>query len=85
MNGLKGKDSANPTQRKGRTLGGGRANRGADAIFSLDSVITAVGMVDHRAVMMAAVIIAISLMLLASKSLDLICEQPSHHCVILCL
>ena len=28
-----------------------------DAVFSLDSVITAVGMVDHLAVMMAAVII----------------------------
>jgi len=38
-----------------------------DAVFSLDSVITAVGMVDHLAVMMAAVIIAIFLMLLASK------------------
>src|SRR5699024_4875021 len=36
-----------------------------DAIFSLDSVITAVGMVDHIAIMMAAVIIAIGIMLLA--------------------
>lgn len=40
-----------------------------DAIFSLDSVITAVGMVDHLLVMMAAVVIAISLMLMASKPL----------------
>ncbi|MCW1874144.1 TerC family protein [Erwinia sp. INIA-01] len=40
-----------------------------DAVFSLDSVITAVGMVDHLAVMMAAVIISIMLMLLASKPL----------------
>lgn len=40
-----------------------------DAIFSLDSVITAVGMVDHLAVMMIAVIIAIGLMMMASKPL----------------
>lgn len=40
-----------------------------DAVFSLDSVITAVGMVDHLAVMMIAVIIAIALMMLASKPL----------------
>lgn len=55
-----------------------------DAIFSLDSVITAVGMVDHLAVMMAAVIIAISLMLLASKSLTrFVNNHPTI--VILCL
>ncbi|MFI8415633.1 TerC family protein [Serratia sp. NPDC078593] len=40
-----------------------------DAIFSLDSVITAVGMVNHLPVMMLAVCIAIGLMLLASKPL----------------
>ncbi|CAL4043182.1 TerC family protein [Buchnera aphidicola] len=40
-----------------------------DAIFSLDSVITAVGMVNNLIIMMIAVIIAMSLMLLASKSL----------------
>ena len=38
-----------------------------DAVFSLDSVITAVGMVDHLAIMMIAVIIAIGIMLLASS------------------
>ena len=55
-----------------------------DAIFSLDSVITAVGMVDHLAVMMAAVIIAIMLMLLASKPLTrFVNAHPSI--VILCL
>ena len=41
-----------------------------DAVFSLDSVITAVGMVDHMAIMMIAVIIAIGIMLLASKPLS---------------
>jgi len=55
-----------------------------DAVFSLDSVITAVGMVDHLAVMMAAVTIAILLMLLASKPLTrFVNEHPTI--VILCL
>src|SRR5690606_34682259 len=40
-----------------------------DAVFSLDAVITAVGMVDDLEVMMAAVIIAIGVMLVASKPL----------------
>src|SRR5580765_5259430 len=40
-----------------------------DAVFSLDSIITAVGMVDHISVMMTAVVIAVGVMLLASKSL----------------
>ena len=38
-----------------------------DAVFSLDAVITAVGMVNHLPVMMAAVVIAMAVMLLASK------------------
>lgn len=55
-----------------------------DAVFSLDSVITAVGMVDHLAVMMAAVVVAIFLMLLASKPLTrFVNEHPTI--VILCL
>ncbi|MCX8956468.1 TerC family protein [Erwinia psidii] len=55
-----------------------------DAVFSLDSVITAVGMVDRLAVMMAAVIIAILLMLLASKPLTrFVNAHPTI--VILCL
>jgi CBS domain containing-hemolysin-like protein len=40
-----------------------------DAVFSLDAVITAVGMVDELGVMMAAVIISIGIMILASKPL----------------
>ncbi len=55
-----------------------------DAIFSLDSVITAVGMVDHLAVMMIAVCIAIGLMLLASRPLTgFVNAHPTI--VILCL
>ncbi len=38
-----------------------------DMVFSLDSVITAVGMTDILAVMIAAVVIAIGVMLLAAK------------------
>lgn len=55
-----------------------------DAVFSLDSVITAVGMVSHVFVMMFAVIIAMFVMTLASK---MITEFVSHHptLVILCL
>jgi len=55
-----------------------------DAVFSLDSVITAVGMVEHLPVMMAAVCIAIALMLLASRPLTrFVNDHPTI--VILCL
>jgi CBS domain containing-hemolysin-like protein len=55
-----------------------------DAVFSLDSVITAVGMVPHLSVMMLAVVIAMGLMLLASKPLmDFVNKHPTV--VILCL
>ncbi|WP_341667286.1 TerC family protein [Alcaligenes sp. SDU_A2] len=55
-----------------------------DAVFSIDAVITAVGMVDHLPIMMAAVIIAIGIMLVASKPLTaFINSRPSV--VILCL
>jgi CBS domain containing-hemolysin-like protein len=55
-----------------------------DAVFSLDSVITAVGMVDELYVMMAAVVVAVILMLVASKPLTkFVGEHPSL--VILCL
>ncbi|TBV06903.1 TerC family protein [Stutzerimonas kirkiae] len=40
-----------------------------DAVFSLDAVITAVGMVEHLQVMMIAVVISIGLMIVASKPL----------------
>ncbi|MBG6244333.1 hypothetical protein CS369_04950 [Candidatus Symbiopectobacterium sp. 'North America'] len=55
-----------------------------DAIFSLDSVITAVGMTDHLLEMMSAVTISIGLMLLASKPLTrFVNAHPTI--VILCL
>jgi len=41
-----------------------------DIVFSLDSVITAVGMVEEIEVMVAAVILAVVVMLLAAKSIS---------------
>jgi CBS domain containing-hemolysin-like protein len=40
-----------------------------DAVFSLDAVITAVGMVEHLSVMMIAVVFSIGIMIIASKPL----------------
>jgi CBS domain containing-hemolysin-like protein len=55
-----------------------------DAVFSLDSVITAVGMVQDLSVMMIAVIIAVGIMLWASRPLmDFVNRHPTV--VILCL
>lgn len=41
-----------------------------DLVFSLDSVITAVGMVDQIGVMIAAVIVAVGIMLLSAESIS---------------
>lgn len=46
-----------------------------DVVFSLDSVITAVGMVDHISIMVAAVVIAAVVMILAAGPLSLFVEQ----------
>ena len=55
-----------------------------DAIFSLDSVITAVGMCEHVFIMMFAVIIAMAVMVSLSKFLtDFVSSHPTL--VILCL
>ncbi len=55
-----------------------------DAVFSLDSIITAVGMVDHLVIMMMAVVIAIGIMLVASKPLTrFVNAHPTV--VVLCL
>jgi CBS domain containing-hemolysin-like protein len=55
-----------------------------DAVFSLDAVITAVGLVDQLGVMMAAVVISIGIMILASKPLTrFVNAHPTV--VVLCL
>ncbi|GAA5233466.1 TerC family protein [Verticiella sediminum] len=55
-----------------------------DAVFSLDAVITAVGMVEHLAVMMIAVVIAMGIMLIASKPLTAFVNRHPTV-VVLCL
>jgi CBS domain containing-hemolysin-like protein len=55
-----------------------------DAIFSLDSIITAVGMVEDLWVMMAAVVISMGIMVAASKPLtSFVSKRPTV--IILCL
>ena len=46
-----------------------------DIVFSLDSVITAVGMAEHVTIMMAAVIIAVIVMLVSSRSIGEFVER----------
>ena len=49
-----------------------------DLVFSIDSILTAVGMTDHLPVMVIAVIVAVALMLLAANPLaDFIARNPS--------
>jgi predicted tellurium resistance membrane protein TerC len=49
-----------------------------DIVFSLDSVITAVGMVDELWIMIAAVVIAIALMLFTAKAIsDFVAKHPT--------
>lgn len=55
-----------------------------DAVFSLDSVITAVGMVQHLSVMMIGVVVAMAVMMLASRPLmAFVSKHPTV--VVLCL
>ncbi|WP_158783986.1 TerC family protein [Pantoea sp. BAV 3049] len=46
-----------------------------DIIFSLDSVITAVGLSDHLIIMMAAVVIAVMVMMFAARSIGEFVER----------
>ncbi|WP_350305029.1 TerC family protein [Photorhabdus viridis] len=49
-----------------------------DIIFSLDSVITAVGLSDHLFIMMAAIIIAVAVMMLAARPIgEFVDRHPS--------
>ncbi|QEL12760.1 CBS domain-containing protein [Kushneria phosphatilytica] len=55
-----------------------------DAVFSIDSIITAVGTVDHLMVMMIAVVVAMTLMLIASRPLTrFVAAHPTV--ILLCL
>lgn len=49
-----------------------------DIVFSLDSVITAVGLVEHVEIMAIAIILAVLVMLMAAKSIgDFVDEHPT--------
>ncbi|CAN5771112.1 TerC family protein [soil metagenome] len=49
-----------------------------DLIFSLDSVITAIGMADEIAVMVAAIVIAVGVMLISAKTIgDFVDRHPT--------
>ena len=49
-----------------------------DIVFSLDSVLTAVGLVDELAIMITAVVIAVGVMLFASGPLSrFVHEHPT--------
>lgn len=56
-----------------------------DIVFSIDSIITAVGMVDQLWIMYTAVIISVGIMLLAAKPIsDFISRHPSFKVLALC-
>ena len=46
-----------------------------DIIFSLDSVVTAVGLAEHVSVMIAAIVIAVLVMMMAAKSISEFVDQ----------
>ncbi len=49
-----------------------------DIVFSLDSVITAIGMAEHQSIMIAAVVIAMGIMLFAAKPVsDFVNRHPT--------
>ena len=49
-----------------------------DIVFSLDSVITAIGMVNHIGVMVAAIMVAVAVMIFASNIIgDFIDRNPT--------
>lgn len=49
-----------------------------DIVFSLDSVITAVGLVDHVSIMAIAIVLAVLVMLMAAKPIgDFVDEHPT--------
>jgi predicted tellurium resistance membrane protein TerC len=68
---LEGEEAHAPTAAAAATLGGVLVQIVLlDIVFSLDSVLTAVGMVDEVPIMIAAVVIAVGVMLFASGPLS---------------
>lgn len=57
-----------------------------DIIFSLDSVITAIGLVDQLSIMIAAIIVAVIVMLFAAEGIARFIEQhPTVRMLALCM
>ena len=77
--GLEGEDETNETPKGGGQFIGTIVQIAIiDIVFSLDSVITAVGMVSHVPVMVAAIIVAVLVMMAASGTIsDFIDKHPS--------
>jgi predicted tellurium resistance membrane protein TerC len=51
---------------------------GLDIVFSFDSILTAVGLVDHVSIMIVAVVISMIVMLIAAKSVsDFVNNHPT--------
>jgi len=49
-----------------------------DLVFSIDSIVTAIGMVDHVSVMIAAVVVSVGLMMLFAKPIgDFVSAHPT--------
>ena len=49
-----------------------------DVIFSLDSVITAVGLVEHLSIMVIAIVVSVGVMMLAAKTIgDFVDDNPT--------
>ena len=76
---LEGKDHENPTQRRGAKFWAVVAQIVIlDAIFSLDSVITAVGLAEHLWVMVTAIVLAIGVMMFAARPIgEFVEEHPT--------
>lgn len=56
-----------------------------DIVFSIDSIITAVGMVDQLWIMYTAVVVSVGIMLLAAKPIsEFISKHPSFKILALC-
>lgn len=78
FHGLEGEDESGDPKGGGNFIGTIIQIAIIDIVFSLDSVITAVGMVSHVPVMVAAIIIAVLVMMWASGTIsDFIDKHPS--------
>src|SRR5262249_33913014 len=76
---MEGDDHGGEAHGRGVSLGSGVGQiLLLDIVFSLDSVITAVGMADHVPVMVAAIVIAVGVMMLSAGAISrFIAQHPT--------